>query len=40
MMRKVRIEDPGDTDLLTGSTVDTFEFEDANEAIQHRIERR
>ena len=38
MMRKVRIEDPGDTDLLTGSTVDTFEFEDANEAIQRRID--
>ena len=38
MMRKVRIEDPGDTALLTGSTVDTFEFEDANAAIQARID--
>ncbi|MGM9628550.1 MAG: DNA-directed RNA polymerase subunit beta' [Faecousia sp.] len=38
MMRKVRIEDPGDTNLLTGSTVDTFEFEDANAAIQARID--
>jgi len=38
MMRKVRIEDPGDTALLTGSTVDTFEFEDANAAVQARID--
>ncbi len=38
MMRKVRIEEPGDTDLLTGSTVDTFEFEDANARVQARID--
>ena len=38
MMRKVRVEDPGDTDLLSGSTIDTFEFEDANAAIQARID--
>ena len=38
MMRKVRVEDPGDTELLTGSTIDTFEFEDANAAIQARID--
>ena len=38
MMRKVRVEDPGDTALLTGSTVDTFDFEDANAAIQARID--
>ena len=37
MMRKVRIEEPGDTDLLTGSVVDTFVYEDANAAIQARI---
>ena len=30
MMRKVRIDDPGETDLMTGSTVDMFDFEDAN----------
>ncbi len=30
MMRKVRIDDPGDTDLMTGSTVDMFDYEDAN----------
>ena len=38
MMRKVRVEDPGDTMLLTGSTVDTFELEDANAEIQRRID--
>ena len=38
MMRKVRVEDPGDTELLSGSAVDTFEFEDANAAIQARID--
>jgi len=38
MMRKVRIEDPGDTELLSGSAVDIFEFEDANAAIQARID--
>jgi len=38
MMRKVRIEEPGDSELLTGSTVDVFEFEDANEQIQRRID--
>ena len=38
MMRKVRVEDPGDTNLLTGSTVDTFELEDANAAVQARID--
>jgi len=30
MMRKVRIDDPGDTDLMTGSMVDIFDFEDSN----------
>ena len=37
MMRKVKIEDPGDTDLLVGTVVDTFEFDDANEEIERRI---
>ena len=37
MMRKVRVEEPGDTALLTGSVVDTFEFEDANAVIEARI---
>jgi DNA-directed RNA polymerase subunit beta' len=38
MMRKVKVEDAGDTDLLTGSVVDVFEYEDANAAIQKRID--
>ena len=38
MMRKVRVEEPGDTELLTGTVIDTFEFEDANEAVQKRID--
>ena len=38
MMRKVRIEEPGDTMLLAGSVVDTFELEDANAAVQARID--
>ncbi len=38
MMRKVRVEEPGDTDLLTGTVVDVFEFEDANAKIQARID--
>ena len=38
MMRKVRIEEPGDSELLTGTVVDVFEFEDANEAVQKRID--
>jgi DNA-directed RNA polymerase subunit beta' len=38
MMRKVKVEDGGDTELLVGSLVDVFEFEEANEAIRVRIE--
>ena len=38
MMRKVRVEEPGDTALLTGTVIDSFEFEDANAAIQARID--
>ena len=38
MMRKVRVDDPGDTKLLVGAVVDTFEYEDANAEIQKRIE--
>ena len=38
MMRKVRVEEPGDTNLLSGSVVDNFEFEDANAAVQARID--
>ncbi len=38
MMRKLRVEDPGDSALLTGTVIDTFEFEDANAAVQARID--
>ncbi len=38
MMRKVRVEDPGDSALLVGTVVDIFEFEDANAAVQARID--
>ena len=38
MMRKVRIEEAGSTDLLSGSTVDVNELKDANKAIQARID--
>ena len=38
MMRKVRVEDPGDTDLLSGTVVDVYEFDDANEKVQARID--
>ena len=38
MMRKVRVEDAGDSDLLSGSTIDLIEFEDAKAAVQARID--
>ena len=38
MMRKTKVEDPGDTPMLIGSVVDSFDFEDANAAIQARID--
>ena len=33
MLRKVRVESPGDTDLLPGSVIDKFEFRQANEGL-------
>ena len=33
MMRKVRVEDQGDTDLIVGSVVSKYEFQQANEEI-------
>ncbi len=36
MMRKVRVDDPGDTDLMTGTLVDMFDFEDANRKTEER----
>ena len=38
MMRKVRVEDAGDSELLSGSTIDLIEFLDAEAEIQKRIE--
>ena len=37
MMRKVRIEDPGSTELLSGATVDIGELKAANRKIDERI---
>ncbi len=37
MMRKVRVEDAGDSTLLSGSTVDIIEFLDAEQAVKDRI---
>ncbi|MBE3576797.1 MAG: DNA-directed RNA polymerase subunit beta' [Limnochordales bacterium] len=36
MMRKVRVEDPGDTRLLPGSLVDRFEFREENERVKQQ----
>jgi DNA-directed RNA polymerase subunit beta' len=33
MLRKVKLEDPGDTDLLPGGLIDIFEFEENNEKV-------
>jgi DNA-directed RNA polymerase subunit beta' len=38
MTRKVRVTDSGDTDLLDGSQVDVTTLEDANNAVQARID--
>ncbi len=37
MTRKVRVEDPGDTELLTGTMIDVTEFNEENEKIEARI---
>ena len=38
MMRKVRVEEAGDSDLLSGSTVSVITFEDAKAKVQARID--
>ena len=38
MMRKVRVEESGSTDLLSGSTVDISVLKDANKEVQQRID--
>ena len=37
MMRRVRVDDPGDTTLLAGTDVHVQEFEDANDVVRDRI---
>ena len=37
MTRKVRVEDPGDTELLSGTTIDVLELREENEKIDARI---
>ena len=37
MMRKVRVEEGGDSTLLSGSTVDVIEYKDAVKAVEDRI---
>lgn len=37
MMKKVRIDDPGDTDLLSGTTIDILEIKRLNRMMQDRI---
>jgi DNA-directed RNA polymerase subunit beta' len=36
MLRKVKIEEPGDTDLLLGSLIDMFEFEEVNKKAEEQ----
>ena len=38
MMRKVKVDEAGSTDLLSGATIDISQFKDANRAIQKRID--
>lgn len=38
MMKKVRVEEAGDTDLLPGSVIDMFEFENANRELKAKAE--
>ena len=38
MMRKVKVEEAGDTPLLSGATVDAYEFREVNQALQARID--
>ena len=38
MMRKVKVEEAGSTDLLSGATIDISVFKDANREIQRRID--
>jgi DNA-directed RNA polymerase subunit beta' len=37
MLRKVRVESPGDTDLLPGSVIDKYDFRKANDALTQAL---
>jgi DNA-directed RNA polymerase subunit beta' len=37
MTRKMRVEESGDTELLVGSVIDMYEFEEANNTVDARI---
>jgi DNA-directed RNA polymerase subunit beta' len=37
MLRKVKVTEPGDTDLLPGSTIDKYEFRNANQQIRKSV---
>ena len=38
MMRKVRVEEPGDSQLLSGATVELMEYLDAKAEVQARMD--
>ena len=38
MMRKIKVEDAGDTDMLPGAMLTILELEDANEKVQERMD--
>ena len=38
MTRKIRVDEPGDTDILMGATIDVGEFEEENAKVQARID--
>ena len=38
MTRKLRVEEPGDTEILPGSLIDMIDFEDENNKVRARIE--
>ena len=39
MLKKVKVYDPGDTDLFPGSMVDVYEFEDKNKEAEEQGKR-
>ncbi len=39
MLKKIRIEESGDTEFLPGTLVDVLEFEEMNEKLKRRVKR-